>query len=422
MSTLRDRLGLRRRSNRGPRAESSGTYNPAQWLIDWFRGGEPTKSGIAVTPDSALRLAAVYACVRVRAEDVAKLPLHLYRRTDDGKARADDHPAAAVVRAPNELHTGMEFRETMTALHDLRGNAFAQIHADRNGVPRELVPLDPAATTVLTDTDGRRTGFRTRRPGGETADLRPDQVLHLRGLSLDGLNGLSPVAYHRETIGLGLAGIEQSARQFANDVVGGLILEGPPGFHFPSQEARNVYIKALKEARTGANRFNPLPLEWGFKPAQVSMTNEDAQYVENMKLNRSEIASIFRVPAHKIGILDNATFSNIEHQSLEYLTDTLLPILSRWEHRLNAALLTPAERSVYFFEHKIDGILRGDIRTRYEAYNQGRMGGWLSVNDIRRLENMNEIENGDDYLQPLNMAPLGSTPQPGGAPSNTNRS
>ena len=405
MSGLGDRL--RSRFRRVVRA--SGTINPSQWLVDWIRGGEPTRSGMAVSPDTALRLAAVYACVRLIAEDVAKLPLHLYRRLPEGgKERVQDHPSARVLRAPNPANTGMELRETMTAAAVLRGAGFAEIAEDSRGAPVSLTALDPARTQLLTSARGDALGFRVQRHDGSTDDLPASRVLYLRGLSLDGVSGVSPIAYHRETVGLGLAAIELGARQFANDVTGGLMLKAAPGFHFGTDADRQKFLKAIKEQRTGDNRFEPLALEWGFEPVKISMTNEDAQYIEGRKFTRSEIASIFRVPPHKIGDLEKATFSNIEHQALEYVVDTLLPWLRRWEQRLDYTLLTAAEREVYFVEHLVDGLLRGDFKTRMEGYTLGRNGGWLSANDIRERENMNPIEGGDNYLTPLNMTALGA--------------
>jgi HK97 family phage portal protein len=400
MSGFLDRLRARRAAT--VRADgTSGTINPAQWLIDWIRGGEPTAAGVAVNPESAMRLAAVYACVRVIAEDVAKVPLHLYRRLPGGgRDRADDRPAARVLRRPNAMQTGMEMRETMTAHAVLRGAGYGEIIENRAGDATGIVPLDPARTTQLLDGMGREMGFRTTRPDGTVDTLPASRVLYLRGLSLDGVTGCSPVTYHRETIGLGHAALQMGARQLANDIGGSVFLQAPDGFAFKDAESRQNHVKALKEWATGKNKYAPIPLEWGFRPVRVAMTNEDAQYIEGRKLTRSEIAAIFRVPPHKIGDLEKATFSNIEHQAIEYVVDTLLSWYRRWELRLDAALLSEEEQEVYFFEHLVDGLLRGDIKARYEAYQIGRNIGTLSRNDVRRFENQNPLsaaDGGDDY-------------------------
>lgn len=368
-------------------------------------GGATTKSGVRVTEDNAMRMAAVWACVRAASEDIAKLPLHLHRRLPGGgKERATDHPHYGLMHdAPNGVHTSFQFREMMQAAVELRGNGYA-FKVRVRGQVRELLPLEPSKVTV-----SRRGDWETVYKVGSKEYTRAD-IFHLAGLSLDGFTGVSPITYHRETIGLAMAAEKHGALLFGNGARPGMVAEAPAGL---SPEAQERLKESIERATAGDNVFRLLVLEEGAKlsSAPVSMTNEDAQYVELRKFQLGELARIFRMPPHKVGDLDRATFSNIEHQALEYVTDSLMPRLARWEQRLNADLLTPAEREEYFFEFNIDGLLRGDTKSRYEAHQIAFLNGLKARNEIRAQENLNPVEGGDEFRVPANTLPAGATPE-----------
>lgn len=363
--------------------------------------GARTKSGTAVTPETSLQVSAVYACVRVLAEDIAAMPLILYRRKPGGgKERATDHPLYRVLRQrANRRHTAFEFKETLQGHLGLRGNAYALINRS-GGQVRELIPIRPDRVTVQDHGDLTA----TYKVEGADREFTDREILHLRGLSTDGLMGLSPIAVAREAIGLAIATQDHGSLLFRNGARPGGILEHPGKI---SKEAAERLKTSVEEAVSGENLHKLLLLEEGIKWAQVGMSAEDAQFLETRKFQRSEIAAFFRMPPHKIGDLERSTFSNIEHQSLEYVTGTLLSWMVRWEQRCNESLLTERERETYFFEHLVDALLRGDTKSRYEAYRMAILDGWMSRNEVREKENLNPVDGLDDYYEPLNVTTEG---------------
>lgn len=375
-------------------------------LVALLTSSNRSVSGANVTSESALTFSAVLACVRVLAESVSTLPLIVYRREADGsKSRAEDHPLYHVLHdAANADMTAVQWREASMVHLCLWGNAYSEIVYDRAGRVRELWPLHPANMTVKRVDGALRYEYREN---GRGSPIRYEsyEILHVTALSINGLVGMSPIAMARDSIGLGLTLNEYGARMFANGVRPGGVLEHPgeltdDAYRRLKESFEAEYAGALNAGRT-------LLLEEGMKFSPLSFPPDDAQFLESRQFQIEEIARIFRVPLHKIGDLRHATFSNIEHQSIEFVTDTLRPWLVRWEQAINQKLLSPNERGRVYVEHLIDGVLRGDIQSRYAAYAVGRQWGWLSRNDIRSRENMNPIAGGDDYLTPLNMTTIG---------------
>lgn len=358
--------------------------------------GGATKSGAWVTPETAMRATAVYACVRVLAEDVAKLPLILYRRTGNGgKERATDRPLYHVLHdAPNSWQTSFEWREGLQGHLGLRGNAYSLIVRYRDEV-RELIPLPSHKVTPKIDGSFRVT---YEVPGLGT--YKQDDILHIRGLGSDGLTGLSPVGMGRESVGLALATEQHGARLFANGATPGGILEHPT---LLSDKAAQNLKESVEQAVSGGNAHRLLLLEEGTKWVRAGLSNEDAQFLETRKYQVAEIARLYRMPLHKIQEMDKATFGNIEHQSIEYVIDTLLSWLVRWEQRLNRSLLKPEERGTYFFEFLPDMLLRGTTKERYEAHRMAILDGWKTRNEVRAMENLNPADGLDEFLEPLNM-------------------
>lgn len=399
----------------GGEAKSTST-EPSPWFVDWIKGGHATLSGQHVSPDSAMRLSAVWACVRVRSEDVGKLPCILYRRTaDGGKERATKHDLYSLIRdRPNPRQTAFEFRQMMQAQKDLRGNAYALKEFDGRGKVVALWPINPEYVTVLQTPDGRELFYRITIPGQEPDTFPGEGIVHLRGLSLDGKIGLSPIGYHRETIGLALAAEKYGAAFFGNSAQprGGIELPNPI-----SAEAAEALRNSWEKKYRGAEKSNKIAIfDGGMKYVQTGMNNNDAQYLETRSFQNREIWRIYRMPPHKVGDLDKATNNNIEHQGLEYVTDCLMSELVSWEQTLKRDLLSEAEQKDYFFEFLVDALLRGDLKSRFEAYAIARNWGLFSANDCLDRENMNRIPNGGIYLQPLNMVEAGTKPPPIAAP------
>lgn len=405
------------------------------WLLSPFRKssglerlllsafGSPTSSGISVNADTALQAAAVYACVAVLSESVAQLPLPLYKRVGKGKEKAAEHPLYSILHdMPNRWQTAFEFRQMLMSHALLRGKGMAFINRVGKGKDRrvfELIPIHPDTATIKKDPAGGLDFTVSVTSKNGTADFRSDELLVVRGMTLDGVNGITPITYAREAIGLSIAAEKHGARLFGNGARPGGVLSTPGSL-------KDEEVKSLRErwqeAYSGENSFKVAVLHGGLDFKPIGMSNEDAQYLETRKYQRSEIASLFRVPAHLINDLEKATFSNVEHLGLSFVVHSLQPWLVRWEQAIFRDLLTPAERGQYFAEHTVAGLLRGDVKSRYEAYGRGILDGWMTRNEARILENLNPIDGLDEPLQPLNMTRVGSDGKPvdGNTPEGSN--
>ncbi len=379
---------------------SSGDRSPYGEF--WF---EPvsarTGSGMRVSPDSALRLAAVYACVRILAETMASLPLVVYqRRADGGKDKVTDHWLYRLMaKRPNRFQNPFEWREMLQGHLALRGNAYNQIITNPRGEIIELMPIHPDRVKIELLPSGEYRYRVTDRSGTEVI-LPRGEVWHLRGLSSDGLMGMSPIELARENLGMALAAQDYGARFFANDAkpTGGWI-EFPGTFK--DNEAKKVFRESYQQAQSGANRGKVLVLENGMKFHEVGVTNKDAQFLELRKFQITDIARLFRVPPHMIADLERATFSNIEQQSLEFVMHTMTPWAERWEASIESELLLEGDDIEIEFDFA--NLMRGDAASRSTYYQSGIQNGWLTRNEARIAENLNPIDGLDQPLRPLNM-------------------
>lgn len=384
--------------------------------INWARffGLAETPAGVQVNQQNSLQQAAVFACVRVLAETEAMLPLILYKRLPRGKERATNHRLYSILHSlANPEMTSMELRETLMGHVGLWGNGYAEIDYANGGWIKGLWPLRPDKMKVM-----RRAGqlrYVYQMPAGSDppyVELPFNRILHIRGLGFDGLVGYDPIGLAQNTIGLALAAEEFGSRLFGNGTQLGVTYEHPGKLSDDAYKRLQKSIESRHQGLTNAHRL--MILEEGMKATQVGIQPENAQFLETRKFQVVDIARFYRMQLHKIGSLENATFSNIEHQGIEFVTDTMQPWLTRWEQAIYRDLLTPAERMEYYAEHLVDALLRGDTVSRYQAYNIGRNGGWLSANDIREKENMNPVDGGDVYLVPLNMVPADQVGAGGG--------
>ncbi len=368
-----------------------------------FGFGIPTQSGVGVDADSAMRFSAVYACVKVLAETVASLPLIVYQtRPDGGRDRAHTHPLFSVLHDnPNRWQTSFEWREMMMGHLVLRGNAYSEMIDGPRGFATELIPLHPdrVRVDVMPDHSLR---YRHREVDTSERVILADRMFHLRGLSTNGITGISVIGMARESIGLGLATEGYGARLFSQAPRPSGVIEHPMKL---TKEASARLQASFAEAHTGLNQHHKAAiLDEGMKWHQIGMSADDAQFLETRKWQVREICRWFRMQPHKIQDLADSTFTNIETQQIEHIVDTIRPWLIRWEQRIQTDLmLQPREQ--FFVEFLVDAMLRGDTKTRFGAYATARQWGWFSVNDIRRLENLNPVDGGDTYLQPLNMIP-----------------
>ena len=372
----------------------------------------PTSSGRQVTERSAMQMTAVYSCVRILAEAVAGLPLHVYRDgADGGKEKAADHPLYKVLHdQPNPEMTSFVFREALMTHLLLWGNAYAQIIRNGRGDVIGLYPLMPSRMNVGRLDSGALFYDYQTMPGevpGDTGLVRlaATEVLHIPGLGFDGLVGYSPIAMAKNAIGMAQACEDYGASFFANGAAPGGVLEHP-GTIKDTTRVRESWQANFGGAKNG-NKI--AVLEEGMKYTPISMSPEQAQFLETRKFQMGEIARIFRIPPHMIGDLDKSSFSNIEQQSLEFVKYTLDPWVIRFEQAITAKLLTEGERRSVYVKFNLEGLLRGDYASRMNGYAVARQNGWMSANDIRELENLDRIdeaEGGDLYLVNGNMLPL----------------
>ena len=377
----------------------------------FFLGG--TTSGKTVTERSAMQMTAVYSCVRILSEAVAGLPLHLYRYTDSGgKAMALDHPLYRLLHdEPNPEMSSFVFRETLMTHLLLWGNAYAQIIRNGKNEVIALYPLMPNKMSVDRDENGRL--YYTYYRGQDEAirdkefavTIHPSDVLHIPGLGFDGLVGYSPIAMAKNAIGMAIACEEYGAKFFANGAAPGGVLEHPGTIKDP-QRVRDSWMSQFGGS---ANAHKTAILEEGLHYTPIGISPEQAQFLETRKFQVTEICRIFRVPPHMIGDLERATFSNIESQNISFAVHTIRPWLVRIEQAVNRALIPQNEKGRFYVQFNIDGLMRGDYKSRMEGYAIARQNGWMSANDIRALENLNPIseeEGGDAYLVNGNMIPI----------------
>ena len=392
------------RKRDGPENRTAGSG------YSFFMGG--SSAGKMVTERSAMQMTAVYACVRILSEAVAELPVHLYRYNEDGsKEKAIDHPLYHILHdEPNPEMSSFVFRETLMTHLLLWGNAYAQIIRNGKGEIVALYPLMPNKMTVDRDENGklfyqyqRNTDEALKDTG--TVILSPRDVLHIPGLGFDGLVGYSPIAMAKNAIGLAIAAEEYGSKFYANGAAPSGVLEHPGTIKDPSRVR-----ESWQNTFGGSGNSNKVAvLEEGMKYTPISISPNEAQFLETRKFQINEIARIFRVPPHMVGDLEKSSFSNIEQQSLEFVKYTLDPWVIRWEQSIQRTLFTPDEKKTHFVKFNVEGLLRGDYASRMQGYATARQNGWMSANDIRELENLDLIsdeDGGNLYLVNGNMVPL----------------
>ena len=383
------------------RRDSPKTVTGAE-LLELFGGSDNGK----ITERTSVQQVAVYACVRVLSETIASLPLILYKRTATGKARAVNHSLYQILHdAPNPKMTSFTWRETMLSHLLLWGNCYNEIVATPGGDIKEIWPLEPDKVEV------KRVGEKYRDLAYKYTNIKGQSspvpyCLHIPGLGFNGQIGFSPVQIMKQSLGLSAATEKYGSKYFSNGARPGGVLQTDKTLTQPIIDRLRESWRAQHEGADNSHKLTIL--EEGLKYQAVSLPPEDSQFLETRAFQTTEIARMFRVPPHMIADLSKATFSNIEHQSIDYVTHTIRPWCVRIEQAINAALLPESDRKQgYFVEFLLDGLLRGDIQARYNAYKTGINNGFLSANDVRRMENLDELpaDVGDLYLVPANVMP-----------------
>ena len=355
--------------------------------------------------ETALKFSAVWACNRVLQQSFAQLAVNIYKKTASGKEIDTNHPLQKIIKAePNDIMTSYIFREVLMNYYNLHGNAYSKIVRKR--ASKEITALIPIPANLVTPYLNKSGNlyYKIQYSSDKSEVLAARDMLHVPGLSNDGITGKSPIKIASETIGLAIAATEFGARFFGQGTTLSGIIEFPT---IVNAAARKNLDEGFKKAYQGLGRTHGVAvLEQGAKFTPISMPLEDAQYLQTRKFQVTDIARIFRVPPHMIADLERTTNNNIEHQGIEFVQHIMVPIVIAWEQELNKKLLTESEKETHFFKFSLNALLRGDTKTRGEFHKKGLWGGWLSQNEIRQFEDLNDIEDGGQYWVPTNLVPI----------------
>lgn len=359
----------------------------------------------SVNAESAMAIPTVYACVGIRAQSIAMTPFRLYKKTATGKKAATDHPIFKLTKSKvNKYLTSFMFREYMQTCLDLKGNAYAQIVWE-DGYPVEMYPIDPSRVRIKIE-KGIKT-FRVAMADGREEEFQREEILHLSNVSLDGVYGASVLALHRATFELVQQQTDFAQAVFDNSARPSGAFSAPGEL---SEVSFNRLKEQLKKEWTGSmNAGKPMLLEGGLTFSAITMNAQDLAYIEQRKLTQLDICQIFQTPPHMVGILDRATFSNIEEQNIDFYRRTLMALFIRWETEHDTTLLLEKEQVKYYFRFDARAFLRGNTESRYRVYQIARNWGIMSLNEIRELEDMELLppDIGDVHLEPLNMKKAG---------------
>lgn len=365
-----------------------------------------TKSGMKINDETAFQISAFWDCIKILSEDVATLPLFLYKKLEKGKIKAENHSLYEILNSqPNEEMLSINLLEMLMVNILLWGNAYIHKIYNKAGEIIELWPLYSKYMEIKRDKNNNLF-YRYTEPGNEK-DFNKDNLINITGLTMDGITGLSILKYARESLGLTMATEKFGSAFFGNGTKPSGVLELPDNGRCKDKDAVRAEWNKLYQGVENSNRI--AILDYGMKYKPVGIPPEDAQFLQTRQYQIPEICRWFRMPPHKVADLSNATFSNIEHQGIEYVSNTLRPWLVRIEKTLSRGLLNQKEKKKFFIQFNVDALLRGDFTTRMEGYAKARQNGWLNADDIREFEDMNPMPDGaggEKYLVNGNMVPI----------------
>lgn len=372
-------------------------------VAEWLGVGSQSNAGISVTPDTAMRVSVVFRAVSLLSQTYASLPITVDRLLPDGGHEVDKkHPLYdVIVYQPNQWQTSFEWREMMYAHFALRGACYSEIVSSGGKAVSQLIPLHPDRVTPFRAPDGKL-AFGYTSPNGQQRVILQDEMHFMHFMTMDGIKPISPIGLCRESVGLSLATEEHAARLFSNGARPGGILKMQG--HFRDDLSRKNFLESWQRAQGGLRNAGKVAiLEDGLEWQQVGMTSEDAQFLETRNFQLAEVGRIFGVPAHKLGDLSRSTNNNIEHQGMEWVSDTVLPGCVRWEQSMQRDLFYG--RRTHCVQFDLDGLLRGDSAARAALYSSGLQNGWLNRNEVRVKESYNKsVEDGmNDFTIQSNM-------------------
>ena len=373
---------------------SADTYGEIDRAVSTVLAGV-NANGVYVTEDTALTITTVWACVSLLSESVGILPIHLYKKTDSGREVVHGHDSLNLVNSPNSYFSRMDMLQHLMVSVTLHGNGYVRIMRDKGGRPIKLMMLEPQVPQpVLSKNDELFYNVN-----GEM--VHSDDMIHVKGLVVDGFKGKSPIAVHRENLCLTMEVQKYGEQFFSKGGNTSGVFEVPGAL---KDDAFKRLQQQLAAQFSGiGNSHKPMLLEGGMKYTRINIPLDDAQFLTTRKFQKGEIASIYRVPPHMVGDLERSTYSNIEQQSQEYLTYCLMPYLVKIETELNQKLLSYKDREMYYFRFGLNGLLRADSKSRSEYYKNMYLIGCMSPNEIRELEEMNKYKGGDEFYVQSNM-------------------
>lgn len=374
-------------------------------IISQLAQGYADSAGVVVNAKTAMQQATVYSCIRVISQTIQSTPLHLYERSETKRIRAVKHPLYKLTLRPNPYQTNVTVQSLMGVNMGLRGNFYAQIVRGGGGKILEYLPLHPDKMEVKGDP---AKPWEWKYKYGDSL-LEQKDVLHIFDLSLDGITGICPIDHAKKSVGLGIAAESYGNKFFENNAMPSGVLTVP---NVLKDDSYKRLKDSWQESYGGDKRGSVAILEAGTSYAAITMTNEQSQFLETRNFQRSEICGLYGVPPHMIGDLQHATFSNIEHQSIEFVVRCILPRVRAIEAEMNRKFLTDKERETLYFEFALDGLMRGDMASRATAYQAFINNGIMNPNEARERENLNPYEGGEVFRSQLNMAPTGQGATP----------
>lgn len=384
--------------------DTTDLKSPSDWLLKMF--GYEAASGQKVTAESSLTVPAVYSCVNILANSVAKIPLQTFKKTGKSRERDGNHKVAKLLESrPNKFQSPFKFKHLIETHRNLWGNAYINIEWGIDGRPEALWLLNPSVTEPFVDVTSNNLWYLTTLPDGTYTKIPEGDVIHLTALSLDGIKGKPPIQVARESIGSSQAAQQFKGKFFKHGASNNGFLKIPGQIN---GDAKNVIRDEWEKANTGINNAQRIAiLDAGLEFQSISMPLKDAQFIEGMKFDKADIATIFNIPLHMVNELDRATHSNIEQQALDFIQNTLSPIIKQWEEEFSYKLFSLPEQRRYYLRFNLSSLLRADSKARSEFYKAMWEIGAFNTNKILELEDENGIGDlGDKHFVSLNYTTL----------------